>query len=145
MLNAMASLSNTTTFTNEPSKESDWGVLQYKETTPLHVFRLSCFTVIVIAGLIGNYLVCKVTWKTPLRNPFSFHLVANMAFAEIPNCLCVLILLISQYEGGHRDSIVHDICVTHHIYLVKTRTSKHKNMDVLLCVNDSCGLNNCLR
>ena len=34
-------------------------------------------------------------------------------------------------------------CVTHHIYLVKTRTSKHKNMDVLLCVNDSCGLNNC--
>lgn len=34
-------------------------------------------------------------------------------------------------------------CVTYHIYLVKTRTSKHKNMDVLLCVNDSCGLNNC--
>ena len=34
-------------------------------------------------------------------------------------------------------------CVTHHIYLVKTRTSKHKNMDVLLCVDDSCGLNNC--
>ena len=33
-------------------------------------------------------------------------------------------------------------CVTH-IYLVKTRTSKHKNTDVLLCVNDSCGLNNC--
>ena len=108
----MASLSNTTTFTNEPSKESDWGVLQYQETTPLRVFGLSCFTVIIIAGLIGNYLVCKVTWKTPLRNPFSFHLVANMAFAEIPNCLCVLILLIWQYEGGHRDSIEHDIwCV----------------------------------
>ena len=34
-------------------------------------------------------------------------------------------------------------CVTHHIYLVKKRTCKHKNMDVLLCVNDSCGLNNC--
>ena len=34
-------------------------------------------------------------------------------------------------------------CVTYHIYLVKTRTSKHKNVDVLLCVNDSCGLNNC--
>ena len=33
--------------------------------------------------------------------------------------------------------------MTHHIYLVKTRTSKHKNMDVLLRVNDSCGLNNC--
>jgi len=34
-------------------------------------------------------------------------------------------------------------CVTHHIYLVKTRTSKHKNMDVSLCVDDSCGMNNC--
>ena len=33
--------------------------------------------------------------------------------------------------------------MTHHIYLVNTRTGKHKNMDVLLCVNDSCGLNNC--
>ena len=33
--------------------------------------------------------------------------------------------------------------VTHHIYLLKTRTSKHKNTGVLLCVNDSCGLNNC--
>ena len=107
----MTSLSNTTTFTNETSKE-DYGAVQYQETTPLRVFRFSCFTVIIIAGLIGNYLVCKVTWKTPLRNPFSFHLVANMAFAEIPNCLCVLILLIWQYEGGHRDSIVHDIwCV----------------------------------
>ena len=107
----MTSLSNTTTFTNETFKEY-YGVVQYKETTPLRVFRLSCFTVIIIAGLIGNYLVCKVTWKTPLRNPFSFHLVANMAFAEIPNCLCVLILLIWQYEGGHKDSIVHNIwCV----------------------------------
>ena len=33
--------------------------------------------------------------------------------------------------------------MTHHIYLVKARTSKHKDMDVLLCVNDSCGLTNC--
>ena len=33
--------------------------------------------------------------------------------------------------------------MTHHIYLVKTRTSKRKNMDVELCVNDSCGLSNC--
>ncbi|CAH3024109.1 unnamed protein product, partial [Porites evermanni] len=35
-----------------------------------------------------------------------------MAFAEIPNGHCVLFLLIWQYDGGHRDSIVHDIwCV----------------------------------
>ena len=51
----MTSLSNTTTFTNETSKE-DYGVVQYQETTPLRVFRLSCFTVIIIAGLIGTLL-----------------------------------------------------------------------------------------
>ena len=115
----MASLSNTTTFTNEPSKESDWGVLQYKETTPLRVFRLSCLTVIIIAGSIGNSVVCKATWKTPLRHTFSFHLVAHMAFAGILNCLCLLIMLIWQFEGGHKDSIVHDIwCVANPIQVI---------------------------
>ena len=108
----MASLTNTTTFTNETSKESDWGILQYKEAPPLRVFRLSCLTVIIIAGSIGNSVVCKATWKTPLCHPFSFHLVANIAFAEILNCLCLLIMLIWQYEGGYRDRIVYDIwCV----------------------------------
>ena len=34
-------------------------------------------------------------------------------------------------------------CVTHDIYFVKTRTNKHKQTDVLLYVNDGCGLNNC--
>ena len=115
----MASLSNTTTFTNETSKNSDWGILQYKETTPLRVFRLSCLTVITIAGSIGNSVVCKATWKTPLRHPFSFHLVAHIAFAEILNCLCLLIMLIWQYEGGYRDSIVHDIwCVANPIQVI---------------------------
>ena len=115
----MASLSNTTTFTNETSKESDWGILQYKETTPLRVFRLSCSTVIIIAGSIGNSVVCKAIWKTPLRNPFSFHLVANIAFAEILICLCLLIMMIWQFEGGHRDSIVHDIsCVANPIQVI---------------------------
>ena len=115
----MASLSNTTTFTNEPSKESDWGVLQYKETTPLRVFRLSCLTVIITAGSIGNSVVCKATWKTPLRHTFSFHLVANIAFAEILICLCLLIMMIWQFEGGHRDSIVHDIwCVANPIQVI---------------------------
>ena len=115
----MASLTNTTTFTNETSKESDWGILQYKETTPLRVFRLSCLTVIIIAGSIGNSVVCKAIWKTPLRNPFSFHLVANIAFAEILICLCLLIMMIWQYEGGHKDSIVHDIwCVANPIQVI---------------------------
>ena len=115
----MASLSNTTAFTNETSKESDWGILQYKETTPLRVFRLSCLTVIIIAGSIGNSVVCKAIWKTPLRHPFSFHLVANIAFAEILICLCLLIIFVWQYEGGHRDSIVYDIwCVASPIQVI---------------------------
>ena len=115
----MASLSNTTTFTNETSKESDWGILQYKETTPLRVFRLSCLTVIIIAGSIGNSVVCKAIWKTPLRNPFSFHLVANIAFAEILICLCLLIMMIWQYEGGHKNVVIHDIwCVANPIQVI---------------------------
>ena len=115
----MASLSNTTTFTNETSKESDWGILQYKETTPLRVFRLSCSTVIIIAGSIGNSVVCKAIWKTPLRNPFSFHLVANIAFAEILICLCLLIMMIWQYEGGHKNVVIRDIwCVANPIQVI---------------------------
>ena len=115
----MASLSNTTTFTNETSKESDWGILQYKETTPLRVFRLSCLTVIIIAGSIGNSVVCKAIWKTPLRNPFSFHLVANIAFAEILICLCLLIMMIWQYEGGHKNVVIRDIwCVANPIQVI---------------------------
>ena len=34
-------------------------------------------------------------------------------------------------------------CMTHDIYIVKRRTNKHKQTDVLLYVNDGCGLNNC--
>ena len=115
----MASLSNTTTFTNETSKESDWGILQYQETTPLRVFRFSCLTVIIIAGSIGNSVVCKATWKTPLCHPFSFHLIAHIAFAEILNCLCLLIMLVWQYEKGHENVIIHDIwCVVNPIQVI---------------------------
>ena len=32
--------------------------------------------------------------------------------------------------------------MTHDIYIVKTRTNKYKNANVLLYVNDDCGLNN---
>ena len=35
-------------------------------------------------------------------------------------------------------------CMTHDIYIkTRTNTSKHKHTDVLLYVNDGCGLNNC--
>jgi len=38
---------------------------------------------------------------------------------------------------------VNNHCMTHDIYIVETRTNKHKQTDVLLYVNDVCGLNNC--
>ena len=34
-------------------------------------------------------------------------------------------------------------CTTHDVYIVKTRTNKHKHADVLLYVNDGYGLDNC--
>ena len=34
-------------------------------------------------------------------------------------------------------------CMTHDIYIVKTRTNKQKQTDVLLYVTDGCGLHNC--
>jgi len=33
--------------------------------------------------------------------------------------------------------------MTHDIFIAKTRTNKHKQADVLLYVNNGCGLNNC--
>jgi len=33
--------------------------------------------------------------------------------------------------------------MTHDICILKTRTNKHKQTDVILYVNDGCGLNNC--
>ena len=99
----MTSLSNTTTFTNETFEESSDEVSQYEET-PLRVFRLSFFPVIIIAGLIGKSVVFKVTWKKPLRNPFSFHLVANIAFAEILSSLCLFVMMVCQLKTDARFS-----------------------------------------
>ena len=48
-----------------------------------------------------------------------------------------------------RRPIVKKLCsanyhyMTHDIFIVKTRTNKHKQADVLLYVNNGCGLNNC--
>ena len=37
---------------------------------------------------------------------------------------------------------VNYLCITHDIRIVKTRTNKHKQTDVILYVNGGCGLNN---
>ena len=112
----MTSLNNTSVVSGT---SEDYGVIQYQETLPLRVFRHTLFTLIILASLIGNSVVCKAIWRAPHRKPFSYHLVANMAFAEIVNSLCLPIMYVWQYEGGYRDSIVHDIwCVDNPIQVI---------------------------
>ena len=97
----------------------DYGVIQYQETLPLRVFRHTLFTLIISASLIGNSVVCKAIWRAPHRKPFSYHLVANMAFAEIVNSLCLPIMYVWQYEKGHKNVVIHDIwCVDNPIQVI---------------------------
>ena len=84
---------NTTTATNGTT-----GVEQYQEATGLRIFRLTFFSMIILASLIGNSVICKAVWSMPFRKPFSYHLVANMAFAEILNSICFPVMLVEQFE-----------------------------------------------
>ena len=112
----MTSLNNTSVVSGT---SEDYGVIQYQETLPLRVFRHTLFTLIILASLIGNSVVCKAIWRAPHRKPFSYHLVANMAFAEIVNSLCLPIMYVWQYEKGHKNVVIHDIwCVDHPIQVI---------------------------
>ena len=112
----MTSLNNTSVVSGT---SEDYGVIQYQETLPLRVFRHTLFTLIILASLIGNSVVCKAIWRAPHRKPFSYHLVANMAFAEIVNSLCLPIMYVWQYENGHKNVVIHDMwCVDHPIQVI---------------------------
>jgi len=55
----------------------------------LRVLSLVLFSVIILASLIGNTLVLKAVIELPSRcKPFTYHLVANLAVAEIVSSLC---------------------------------------------------------
>ena len=71
----------------------DYGIEQFEESTGLYAFRLVLFSLIMLASLIGNSVVCKAVWSIPFHKPFSYQLVANMAFAEIINSLCLPFML----------------------------------------------------
>ena len=79
---------NNTTITDGPN-----GYEQYKEPTGLYILRLVLFSFIILTGLIGNSVICKAIWSMPFQKPFSYYLVANMAFAEILNNLCSTFML----------------------------------------------------
>ena len=112
----MTSLNNTSVVSGT---SENYGVIQYQETLPLRIFRHTLFTLIILASLIGNSVVCKAIWRAPHRKPFSYHLVANMAFAEIVNSLCLPIMYVWQYEKGHKNVVIHDIwCVDNPIQVI---------------------------
>ena len=79
------SVSNNSTFANG----TDPPLQQYEETTGLRVFRFAFFSLIILASLIGNSMVCYAVWSIPYRKPLSYYLVANMAFAEILSSVCL--------------------------------------------------------
>lgn len=92
----MSSLNNST-FPNE-TYDDDNGVEQYIESDGLRVFRYALFSVIILASLIGNSMVCYAVWSIPCRKPLSYYLVANMAFAEILSSVCLPVMLVNQED-----------------------------------------------
>ncbi|KAJ7378050.1 hypothetical protein OS493_024712 [Desmophyllum pertusum] len=89
-------LLNNTTIANE----TDAGWELYLESKELRDFRLVLFSVIILASLIGNSMVCYAVWQKP-RKPLSYCLVANMAFAEILSSLCLSVLLANRETTHH--------------------------------------------
>ena len=119
----MTSLNNTSVVCGT---SEDYGVIQYQETLPLRIFRRTLFTLIILASLIGNSVVCKAIWRAPHRKPFSYHLVANMAFAEIVNSLCLPIMYVWQFEKGNKNVVIRDIwCVDNPIQVISLMVVTH--------------------
>ena len=81
------------------STELSSAVTQSSESRALCIFRFVLFSLITLASLSGNFMVCKAVWGTRFKKPFSYYLVANMAVAEIINSLCLPFML-AWYESG---------------------------------------------
>ena len=89
----MSLFTNTTINGTNTSTEST--IEQYEEPKALYIFRLTLFSVIISASLIGNSMVCYAVCTIPSRKPLSYHLVANMAFAEILSSVCLAVMFAS--------------------------------------------------
>ncbi|CAH3142808.1 unnamed protein product [Pocillopora meandrina] len=85
----------TNTTTNGTSITAENAIEQYEEPKALYIFRLTLFSVIISASLIGNSMVCYAVCTIPSRKPLSYHLVANMAFAEILSSVCLAVMFAS--------------------------------------------------
>ena len=98
------SVSNNSTFANG----TDPPLQQYEETTGLRVFRFAFFSLIILASLIGNSMVCYAVWSIPYRKPLSYYLVANMAIAEILNSVCLSVIFVNRQN---RELVVRAKCI----------------------------------
>ena len=78
---------------------------------------------------------CYIMYNTP-------HLSGMKNFLSIDFGIYLATRLCRSRPVGKKSSSAYH-CITHDIYIVKTRTYKHKHKDLLLYVNDDCGLNNC--
>lgn len=94
------SSSNNSTFANGTDLPVLQYVEQFKETTGLRVFRFALFSLIILASLIGNSMVCYAVWSIPYRKPLSYYLVANMAVAEILSSVCLPVMFVNQENRG---------------------------------------------
>lgn len=65
------------------------GTVDRPEPYVLRILSLLLFSVIILASLVGNTLVLKAIIELPTRcKPFTYHLVASLAGAEIVSSLC---------------------------------------------------------
>ena len=125
----MVALNNTTAATNGTEGPSVFNnkpvyeIEQFEESTWLYAFRLVLFSLIILASLIGNSVVCKAVWSIPFHKPFSYQLVANMAFAEIINSLCLPFMLAGRET---EDSVIHRIkCVLNPLQVLCLMVETH--------------------
>ena len=72
----------------------------FQEPNGLKIFRLTLIAMVILSSLVGNFMVCKTVWKIPLRKPFSYDLVANVAVAELINSLCISIIVFYEDKGS---------------------------------------------
>lgn len=72
----------------------------FLEPDGLKSFRLSLFSLVIFASLLGNFIICKTVWEIPHRKPFSYYLVANLAVAELINSLCTLFIMVYMEKGS---------------------------------------------
>ena len=78
---------------------------------------------------------CYIMFNTPLSSTMKDFLSIDFRI-NLTSRLC---------RGGpsEKNSILASIHATNNIFSVKKRTNKHKNTQVLLCVNNNCNLNIC--